>query len=134
MKVKLVTQIWRDEKADEKRRLEAGEIDASECCIEELFPDSFIDETEPLLRSFVECLSTVGESDYIAVSSAVESLVMALNRINEKFGHAVIETGEREQLCQFIEDVIDESAVDLDDFAKHCGCDKSDITDRWRNW
>jgi hypothetical protein len=134
MAVKLLTQIWRDEKINEKRQFEAGEIDASECCMAELFPDEFINETEPLLQSLADRISDIDELDYPAVSDAIKTLVMALNQINEKFDQAVIETGEREQLCQFIEDVIEESAVDLGKYAVNFGCDSSEITDTWRDW
>ena len=63
-----------------------------------------------------------------------KSLVVALNEINADYDYAVIETGEREQLCQFVEDVIDESSVDIGDFANHLGCEKCEVTDQWRDW
>ena len=134
MAVKLVTETWREDKAEEKRQFEAGEISEGELCLDQLFPDQFIADTEPLLLEFVSAIAKTDALNYESVMNSIKSLVEKLNEINDRFDGEVIETGEREQLCQYIEDVISESAIDLDQYAKNRECDKSEITDLWREW
>ena len=134
MAVKLVTETWREDKAEEKREFEAGEIAEDELCLDQLFPDQFIADTEPLLVEFAGAIAATNALDYDNVMNSIKSLVEKLNEINDKYNGEVIETGEREQLCQYIEDVISESAIDLDAYAKSMECDKNEITDLWREW
>ena len=124
-------------KLDEKRAFEAGEITADECYMEQLFPDEFIDRTEPLLITFANEIKTIsqqGIEDFAAISAAIKYTVLALNKINVEFDHAVIETDEREQLCQYIDDVMESVSIDLDRLAEHLNCGRHEITDEWREW
>ena len=137
MTVPLVTQKWRQQKLDEQRAYEAGEITADECYMEQLFPDEFIDRTEPVLKKFaaeIEVLAKQNTDNLDAVLDATKNLVLALNQINVDFDHAVIETDEREQLCQYIDDVIDSSGIGVKRLAEHMNCDRHEITDEWREW
>ena len=83
---------------------------------------------------FAGAIAATNALDYDNVMNSIKSLVEKLNEINDKYNGEVIETGEREQLCQYIEDVISESAIDLDAYAKSMECDKNEITDLWREW
>lgn len=134
MSVKLVSEIWREEKIEEQRMLRAGEIDSSECCMDELYSDAFVAKVELLLKSFVDQVNQLSVADVAFLGKHLKSLVIALNDVNEEYDHAVIETGEREQLCQFMEDVINDSKVDLEEFATHLGCEQDEVTDQWRDW
>ena len=82
MVVKLVSETWREDKAEEKRQFEAGEISEGELCLDQLFPDQFIADTEPLLLEFVSAIATTGALDYESVMNSIKSLVEKLNEIN----------------------------------------------------
>ena len=134
MAVKLVTQTWREDKAEEKREFDAGEINEDDVCLDQLFPDQFIADTELVLVEFAGAIAATEVRDYDSVMNSIISLVVKLNEINDKYDGGVIETGEREQLCQYIEDVIAESKIDLEAYAKSRECDTNEITDSWREW
>ena len=134
MAVKLVTQTWREDKAEEKREFEVGEITEDDACLDQLFPDQFIADTELVLIEFAGAIAATEARDYGSVMRSIMSLVVKLNENNDKYDGEVIETGEREQLCQYIEDVISESTIDLEAYAKSGVCDKNEITDLWREW
>ena len=134
MAVKLVTQTWREDKAEEKREFEVGEITEDDVCLDQLFPDQFIADTELVLIEFAGAIAATEARDYGSVMHSIMSLVVKLNENNDKYDGEVIETGEREQLCQYIEDVISESTIDLEAYAKSRECDKNEITDLWREW
>ena len=134
MAVKLITQAWREDKAEERRDFEAGKITQDELCLDQLFTDQFIADTELLLTSFADAIAGQDGSDFDRVTNTIKSLVENLNAINDKYDGEVIETGELEQLCQYIEDVISESSIDLDAYAHFMKCDRSEITDEWREW
>ena len=136
MQVKLTTDTWRERKAEEKRERDAGEISADECILDQLFPDAFIDRTEHLLRVFassIEGCSTL-TNDYPKVMKTIEALVVALNKVNEDFDHKVIETGEREELCDFVDQVLIAKGIDIEDLAAFHGCEANALTDEWRDW
>lgn len=44
------------------------------------------------------------------------------------------ETGEREQLCPYLEQSLAEIGVDVEAVAERRGLDRHDITDEWREW
>ena len=52
----------------------------------------------------------------------VKDLVESLNSLNDKTG--MIETGEREGICDFIELCLMEAGIEFD----------GDVTEKWREW
>lgn len=48
------------------------------------------------------------------------------------FKHSLIETDQREYICEFIDQVIIENGIDLDALAFSQKC--TDITEEWREW
>lgn len=136
MIMKLVTESWRERKAEEKRAFEAGEITADDCYMDRLFPDSFIDRTEILLKAFTVAIKQcpTSASDFPQVMRNIETLVLGLNQINEDFDYGVIETGEREELCEFIDQVITSRGIDIEALAASKNCDRYELTDEWRDW
>jgi hypothetical protein len=85
-----------------------------------------IDRCEKLLDDYLASLTTIpatGQQDYIL--NAVKTIVLELNKLNEDCDHSLIETAEREQLCDIIIAA-----------AQHVGLetDEEDITYEWREW
>lgn len=136
LNIQLTTQSWRERKAEEKREFEAGEISADDCCMDQLFPDAFIDKTELILKEFVAAIDQCSSSanDFPQVRRSIETLVVALNKVNEDFDYGVIETDEREELCAFIDKVIIAKGIDIEALAAAQNCSRNEITDQWRDW
>ncbi|WP_137938065.1 DUF5713 family protein [Chitinivorax sp. B] len=136
MPVQLITQWWREQKEKERCALAAGEISADECHMDELFPDAFIEQTEQLLRAFIaeidQCATT--DTGFPRVMKGIEVLVLALNEVNDQFDGSVIETGEREALCDFIDQVIVNRGIDIEALAASQQCSRYELTDSWRDW
>ena len=68
------------------------------------------------------------------IFAVIERTVKALNAVNARYGGAAYETGERELLCAYIEDVIDDAGIDVDALAKRHRMTRHEITDEWRRW
>lgn len=136
MSVQLTTASWRERKNEEQRDLAAGKIVAADCYMEKFFPDAFVDRTEVLLKDFMAAVDNCSsaENDFPRVMQHIEALVIALNNVNEDFDHAVIETDEREELCAFIDEVIQAKGIDIETLAKFQGCGRHELTDQWRDW
>lgn len=136
MAVKRSSEIWRERKAEEARQFAAGEITAEDRYLDELFPDDFIARVDILLKAFAEaidqCATTA--SDFPRVMQSIQTLVLALNTVNEDFNEEVIETGEREDLCEFIDAVIIGRGIDIEALAAAQGCRRYELTDEWRDW
>ena len=130
------TECWNERKAEERRRLAAGEISEAECHKAQLFPDAFVERTDALLKEFVASTEqcSPSESDFHLIMESIETLVVALNQVNEDFDHSVIETDEREELCEFIDATVAARGVDLDKLAAFHGCGRHELTDQWRDW
>jgi hypothetical protein len=55
--------------------------------------------------------------------------VLNLNELNEEADDCLIETGEREQLCELIDQITIASGLNPKDYAEGAG-----IADEWRDW
>lgn len=84
-----------------------------------------VEECDELLTDFINTLaSDPKHSDFSWVSSQIESLVKALNDLNLKLDHQLIETDQREDLCALIQLVTENAGHKWDE----------DITEKWRHW
>ncbi|WP_066956407.1 hypothetical protein [Streptomyces lushanensis] len=128
------SQNWRAGVAQEARDVASGELDPGCAFMDQLFPDSLLEATEATLRSFeADVHAWVGPSDEL-VFGAVRRVVLALNSINEEHGGAGYETGEREDLCAYIDRTLTEHGIDVPALAARNGMGAHEITDEWRDW
>ena len=74
------------------------------------------------------------EPDDQTVFDLVERTVAALNAVNKEHTGAGYETGEREQLCAYIDQALSESGIDVTALAARRGIGRYEITDQWRRW
>ncbi|MEU8231042.1 hypothetical protein AB0C12_15720 [Actinoplanes sp. NPDC048967] len=58
--------------------------------------------------------------------------MLALNAIDER--QAVIETGEREELGEYLDAVLTEAGVDVTALTAGRSPHRSELTDAWRDW
>lgn len=61
-------------------------------------------------------------------------MVLALNTINSDHNGAGYETSEREVLCQYIDDTLEEADIDVETLTARHGLSRYAITNRWRRW
>lgn len=84
-----------------------------------------IKKCETLLLKYLTALNNIKNPSDIKIMKRVKSLVLALNKLNEKTDYCLIETEEREEIWEIIQN----SAV-------ACGLTnpEDDITGEWREW
>lgn len=84
-----------------------------------------VESCKSLIYTYLEALADMAEPTDEAIMEQVQTLVLALNDLNEKTDYSLIETDAREAIWE----VIQTSAVD-------CGLKEygDDITEEWREW
>ena len=128
------SDLWRDSVAEEAREVAAGALAVEEAFMGRLFPESLLRATDAALGSFEgEVLALRRPSDD-EVFAVVKRAVLALNAINKEHGGGGYETGEREQLCEFIDGTLEEHSIDIPALAARNGIGAHEITDEWRDW
>lgn len=91
-----------------------------------LFTDKGIVAVESLLKEYLLTLSELtAEKKAAVIYNSIKRIVTSLNKINAKNG-GFIETLEREELCEFINNVVRETGFDIDK--------NNDLTEEWREW
>lgn len=92
-----------------------------DCC----FTEKDVQVCEKILNDYLSALDNMASPKDAAIMAQVKKAVLALNELNEKTDYGMIETGERERIC----DILQESAL-------ACGLqtDSNDITEEWRDF
>lgn len=92
------------------------------------YTQAHIDQCEQHLDAFLVDLSQVSEPGKQAkILLAVKTVVLNLNELNEACDSPLIETLEREYLCEFIITAAKQAGLEIND-------DDDDITYEWREW
>ncbi|MFE0452439.1 hypothetical protein ACFW2D_14300 [Streptomyces sp. NPDC058914] len=127
---------WRAGMAEEARALEAGTLDPECAGMVELYPESLLQATEQALQAFEEDVSALTAPSDAEVFDSIKKVVLRLNAINEddRHGGAGFCTDEREQLCEYIDQTLNEHGIDVAALAARTGIDRAEITDFWRDW
>ncbi|MFF2847098.1 hypothetical protein ACFVT5_12265 [Streptomyces sp. NPDC058001] len=129
------SERWRVRVVEEAQEVAAGRREP-ECAVwARLFPESLLDATDGALAGFeaeVAGLSAGASDD--EVFGVVERVVVTLNGINEAHGGSGFETGEREELCDYIHRTLTGHGIDIPALAERNGMGAHEITDKWRDW
>ncbi|ABQ07285.1 hypothetical protein [Flavobacterium johnsoniae] len=81
---------------------------------------------ETLLKDYINTLiKLTKEKKASSIFNSIKKLVLAINKINPKYDY-FIETMEREELCQFINDIIRNTGLEFEA--------NFDLTEEWREW
>ncbi|GGN77716.1 hypothetical protein GCM10011579_060220 [Streptomyces albiflavescens] len=128
------TTGWREGIEEEQRKLDAGTLDPKCACMAELFPEGLITATDSILDAFEGDLPSLQGSSDERVFAAVQSVVLALNIVNDEHNGGAYETDEREQLCEYIDEALTEHGVDVGALTARHGLGRYQLTDRWRDW
>jgi hypothetical protein len=128
------TDYWRQSAAEEAEQLASGELDAEDAFAARLFPDDMLIRTDGVLQPFERELASLTNPTDDEIFAAIQRVVLALNKVNDDYDGNAYETGEREQLCAYIEESLIEAGIDIDTFAGRHGLTRHEITDEWRDW
>jgi hypothetical protein len=128
------TGYWRQSVAEEAEQVASGELDAEDATTAELFPEDMLIRTDEVLQPFERELTALTDPTDEEIFAVIQHVVLALNKVNDDYDSAAYETGEREQLCEYIEDSLTENGIDVDAFAGRHGLTRHEITDEWRAW
>nr|WP_180321250.1 hypothetical protein [Mesobacillus jeotgali] len=104
---KLPTVLWRE-------RMVAGD---------DMFTEEALAASEKALQRYVSSLKSLKIPTEKAILKKVKEVVNEFNRLNEEYNY-FIETLEREELWEFIDEKAREAGLDADE----------DITEEWREW
>ncbi|WP_225446966.1 hypothetical protein [Streptacidiphilus sp. PB12-B1b] len=99
-----------------------------------LFPEALLSATDAVLAAFEADLARLDDPRDAEVLGAVERVVLALNRVNDAHHGAAYETAEREDLCQYLDDSLEEHGIDVPALTARHGLGPGELTDRWRDW
>ncbi|MGJ7903282.1 hypothetical protein [Lysobacter sp. 1R34A] len=83
-----------------------------------------IDDCERIIDRFLDIVASAA-GDNARASGAVKDAVLALNALNTRCGYSLIETDQRESLCELIIGAAAAAGV---------GSGQDDITEEWREW
>jgi len=133
------TAWWREHVAAEAAEVAAGTLDPNDAGIADLFPEDMLARTDDVLAGFEADIAGLVDHRYEPATDAeifevIERTVRALNAVNARHDGAAYETGEREQLCAYLEAGLDDAGIDVDAFAGRHRMTRHEITDEWREW
>ncbi|MER7008591.1 hypothetical protein ABT297_36840 [Dactylosporangium sp. NPDC000555] len=133
------TAAWRANVTEDIAGLAAGTLDPDEAVAAQLWPDDMIRDTDEVLDRFETDVAGLVNHRYEPAEDAeifevIERTVKALNAVNARYDQAAYETDERELLCSYIENVLDDAGIDVDAFAGRHRMTRHEITDEWREW
>lgn len=89
------------------------------------YQQAHVDQLDTVLTHFLQTLHSLPqpgvEDDIMA---AVQTAVLGINALNNSVQGCMIETGEREMLCDFFSLAVNEAGLECDE----------EVTDEWRDW
>jgi hypothetical protein len=85
-----------------------------------------VDKCDAILIKYMTAVLTPAiYGDNEKIMAAVEDAVLCLNALNENCEHSLIETDQREGICEFIISVAAKAGLESEEY---------DITEEWREW
>ncbi|MEU4564791.1 hypothetical protein AB0F72_40955 [Actinoplanes sp. NPDC023936] len=124
------TAVWRRAVEEQRAAVAAGTLAAEKAYAAELWPAAFIAAVDAVLEPYEQEAAGWRSPADEQVWAAVERVVVGLNEVDD--GH--IETGEREQLAEYVSVVLTRAGVDVVALTGRRGLHPSELTDQWRDW
>ncbi|WP_433064464.1 hypothetical protein [Dactylosporangium sp. CS-033363] len=129
--IERLTHRWQRERADQEAAVAAGSLPRDEAYALNAFPPAFVAAADRALAAYEREIAALDPPTDEAVWAAVERVVLALNDADEAHGHP-IETISREELSEYIEDVLTEAGLDVIALLDTRGVDEAAA--EWRDW
>jgi hypothetical protein len=127
------TMAWRRAKAEEARRMAAGELRPDWARSTASFPEELLVATDTAMAAFEASTAGLAGAADQAILAIVKRLVLSLNEINDEYG-AFEETVEREMLSGYVDHVLTQAGIDTSALAARHGMGRYEIGDEWRQW
>ena len=84
-----------------------------------------VDEFDSIVTKFINEVSVSNErTSIIWITDKIKQLTINLNDFNEKHDHSIIETDQREGICELIDQILISCGHEIEE----------DITEEWREW
>ncbi|MEV0132994.1 DUF5713 family protein [Dactylosporangium sp. NPDC050688] len=129
--IERLSHRWRREAAEQEAAVAAGTMSPDEAYALTFFPPAFVAAVDAALEAYEQEVASLEPPADAAVWAAVERVVLALNDVDLAFGHH-IETMTREELSEYIEDVLAEAGIDVEALLERRGVDEA--AGEWRDW
>jgi hypothetical protein len=129
--IERLTHRWRQETAKQEAEVAAGTLAPDAAYALTFFPPAFVTAVDAALAAYEQEIAGLRPPADEAVWAAVERVVTALNDIDEEFDHH-IETMTREELSEYIEDVLADAGIDVQALLDRRGVDEA--AGEWRDW
>ncbi|WP_144120986.1 hypothetical protein [Catellatospora sichuanensis] len=121
------TNHWRESVHHEREQVAAGILAPEDAFTEEFWPPTFIEAVDIALAAYENEVAGLRDPSDDDVSAVAERVVLALNEIDAE--DDLIETGERDELCEYIEAVLTNAGIDVDALCARRGEDREALTD-----
>jgi hypothetical protein len=128
---------WQRQVDEQAAELARGSLTPAEAYADRLWPESLRIDTDKALATFEDELRALRSPSDENVLDLVQRVVLALNEVNRQHVSAGLmgyETGEREQLCYYIDASLEESGIDVAALEERNGIDRWEIAGPWRDW
>jgi hypothetical protein len=129
---------WQRQVDEQAAEVAQGLLPLADAYAFQLWPESLRVGTDAALAVFEDELRALKSPSDEDVMGVVEHVVLALNKINEQHVSAGLvgyETGEREELCEYVDASLEESGIDVEALEARNGIKRRDgIAGRWRDW
>jgi len=129
--IERLTHRWRRETAEQEAAVAAGTLSPEEAYALTFFPPAFVAAVDAALETYEQEIASLDRATDEAVWAAVERVVVTLNDVDLAFGQH-IETMTREELSEYIEDVLAEAGIDVEALLERRGVDEA--AGQWRDW
>ncbi|MER7282089.1 DUF5713 family protein [Dactylosporangium sp. NPDC000244] len=129
--IERLTHRWRRETAEQEAAVAAGTMPREEAYALTFFPPPFVAAVDAALEAYEQEVASLNPPTDEAVWAAVERVVVALNDVDLAFGEH-IETMTREELSEYIEDVLAGAGIDVEALLERRGVDEA--AGEWRDW
>jgi hypothetical protein len=123
---------WQSKATEQQAAIAAGILAPGEAYAIHLWPPAFTAAVDTVLAAYERDVAALDTASDEAIWTVVETVVVGLNTADEPFG--AIETGEREQLAEYIDAVLTDSGVDVAALTARRDRHRGELTDAWRDW
>ena len=128
---------WSRQVEQEEAELARGARSAEQVYARIVWPESLRSRTNAALAEFEAELHALTQPSDEEVLAVVERLVLSLNTIDDdhvQAGKIGYETGERDELCDYISAALHEAGIDVVSLEIRAGAQPGDIAGLWRDW
>jgi hypothetical protein len=129
--IERVTHRWRREATEQEAAVIAGTLSPEEAYALTFFPPPFVAAVDTALAAYEHEIASLDPLADDAVWLAVERVVGELNDVDVAFGQH-IETMTREELSEYIEEVLGGAGIDVKALLARRGVDEA--AGEWRDW